>query len=63
MGDVIFVAVIVAFFAVAAVYVRACDRIVGRDVATESVLGADTDRGVDGTGRRLEPTSTLGGRR
>jgi hypothetical protein len=63
MGDVIFVAVMVAFFALAAVYVRACERIVGRDVATESMLGADTDRGVDGAGRRLEPAPTLGSRR
>jgi hypothetical protein len=63
MGDVIFVAVIVAFFALAAVYVRACERIVGRDVTTEGALATHTDRGDDGAGRRLEPAPRLGSRR
>ena len=31
MADLIFVAVIVAFFAIAALFVAACDRIVGVD--------------------------------
>ena len=31
MADVIFVAVVVAFFAVAVAYVKGCERIVGRD--------------------------------
>ena len=31
MSDVVFLTVIVAFFAVAAGFVRACDRIVGDD--------------------------------
>ncbi len=38
MADVIFVAVIVAFFAIAALFVAACDRIIGVD-----------DSGVTGT--------------
>ncbi len=29
MGDVIFVAVVIAFFAIAVAYVRGCERIVG----------------------------------
>jgi hypothetical protein len=33
---------------------------VGRDTAAEAVLGADTDRGYDGAGRRLESTPTFG---
>jgi hypothetical protein len=33
MGDLIFVAVVVAFFAVTVAYVRGCERIVGRDTA------------------------------
>jgi hypothetical protein len=60
MGDVVFVAVIVAFFALTVTYVRACERLVGRDTAAEAVLGADTDRGYDGAGRRLESTPTFG---
>ena len=31
MADLIYIAVIVAFFAVAALYVVACERIIGRD--------------------------------
>jgi hypothetical protein len=60
MGDVVFVAAIVAFFALTVTYVRACERLVGRDTAAEAVLGADTDRGYDGAGRRLESTPTFG---
>jgi hypothetical protein len=41
MGDLIFVAVVVAFFAVTVAYVRACERIVGRDTGGEAP--ADTD--------------------
>lgn len=63
MGDVVFVAVIVAFFALTVAYVRACERLVGRDTAAEAVLGADTDGGYDRTGRRLESTPTFGTQR
>jgi hypothetical protein len=43
MGDLIFVVVIVAFFAVTVAYVRACERIVGRD--TDSDTDSDTGGG------------------
>ena len=35
MGDLIFVLVIVAFFALSAAYVQGCERIVGRNTAAE----------------------------
>jgi hypothetical protein len=41
MGDVLFVAILVAFFALAVVFVRACDRIVGPDTGSLDV--ADTE--------------------
>jgi hypothetical protein len=41
VSDVIFLATIVAFFALCAVYIRACDRIIGPD--TEFELGSDAD--------------------
>jgi hypothetical protein len=37
MGDLIFVSVVVGFFAVATVLVTGCDRIVGRAAVTEEV--------------------------
>jgi len=43
MGDLIFVAVVVAFFAVAVAYVKGCERIVGRDSGRETFVGADSD--------------------
>ena len=39
MADVLFVAVLIAFFALAAVFVRACDHIIG--VELESASGED----------------------
>jgi hypothetical protein len=63
MADVIFVAMIVAFFALALAYVRACERIVDRDTATEAALGLDSDRGHDGACRHLEPTAAPPGQR
>lgn len=36
MGDVVFVVIVVAFFALAVLYVRACGAIVGGDVADEA---------------------------
>jgi len=35
MRDVVFVLVVIAFFAVAAVFVRACDALVGPDEESE----------------------------
>jgi hypothetical protein len=41
MGDLIFVAVVVAFFAVTVAYVKGCERIVGR--GGQAFVGADAD--------------------
>jgi hypothetical protein len=43
MADVIFIAVIVAFFAVAAAYVKGCERILGPDTETGGGIGAHLD--------------------
>jgi hypothetical protein len=43
MGDLIFVAVVVASFALTVAYVRACERIVGRDTGAESPTDVDTE--------------------
>jgi hypothetical protein len=43
MGDLVFVAVVVAFFAVTVGYVKGCERIVGRDRGGEAFVGADAD--------------------
>lgn len=53
MGDVIFVVVIVAFFALSVAYVKACERIAGRDTG-EPV--AATDAGGDDAASPLEAT-------
>ena len=54
MGDLIFVVVVLAFFALSVAYVKGCERIVGRDTGPELVGDADGDDAVSG----LE--STLG---
>jgi hypothetical protein len=56
MGDLIFVAVVVAFFALTVAYVRGCERIVGRDTGTDASAGA----GAEGD---LAPVEAIGGRR
>jgi hypothetical protein len=56
MGDLIFVAVVVAFFALTVAYVRGCERIVGRETGTESSAGADAEGA-------LTATDVIGGRR
>jgi hypothetical protein len=43
MGDLIFVAVVVAFFAVTLAYVKGCELIVGRDAGADALLDADAD--------------------
>ncbi len=43
MGDLIFVAVVVAFFAVTVAYVKGCERIVGRDTGGETLVDAGPD--------------------
>jgi hypothetical protein len=47
MGDLIFVAVTVAFFALTVAYVAGCERIVGRDTAVEPDLDSDLDTGTE----------------
>jgi hypothetical protein len=56
MGDLIFVAVVVAFFAVTVAYVKACERIVGRETGTESSTGAHAEAA-------LTPADVIGARR
>jgi hypothetical protein len=43
MGDLIFVVVVVAFFALSVAYVKGCERIVGRDTGAELPGGAEED--------------------
>lgn len=43
MTDVIFVAVVLAFFAVAVAYVKGCERIVGRDDAVRVEEGQEQE--------------------
>jgi hypothetical protein len=40
MGDVVFLAILIGFFTLAVLFVRACDRIVGPD--TQAIDTADT---------------------
>jgi hypothetical protein len=56
MGDLIFVAVVVAFFAATVAYVRGCERIVGRGTGTEPSADAE----VAGAPAPIVP---IGGRR
>jgi hypothetical protein len=45
MVDVILLGVIVAFFALAVAFVKACERIIGPDVESQRVdVGVDEDR-------------------
>jgi hypothetical protein len=44
MADIVFICVALAFFALCAMYVRWCDRIIGPDIAEAPRL-ADTDEG------------------
>jgi len=43
MGDVIFVVVVLAFFALSVAYVKGCERIVGRDTGAELLGDSDAD--------------------
>lgn len=45
MADVAFVAIIIAFFVLAALFVRACDRMIGTDeeALRDAPASADTD--------------------
>jgi hypothetical protein len=50
VADLIFVVVVVAFFALSVAYVKACERIVGPDTGTE----------LPGDGEADEPVSVFG---
>ncbi len=43
MSDVIFIAVMLAFFVLCALYVQLCDRMIGPDESTLAVRGGETD--------------------
>jgi hypothetical protein len=43
MGDLIFVAVVVAFFAATVAYIRGCERIVGEEAGVEALVDAETE--------------------
>jgi hypothetical protein len=43
MGDLIFVAVVVAFFAATVAYVRGCERMIGPDTGMEGSVDAETE--------------------
>jgi hypothetical protein len=43
MGDVIFVVVVLAFFALSVAYVKGCERIVGRDTGAELLGDSDEE--------------------
>jgi hypothetical protein len=53
MGDLIFVVVTVAFFALSVAYVKGCERIVGRDTGAELLGDPDTDDGASALGSTL----------
>lgn len=47
MLDVLFVAVMIGFFALTWLFVKACEKIIGPDVEAESVDTAPEPRGVE----------------
>lgn len=50
MGDLVFVATVIVFFAVAVAYVRGCERIVGGDDVVRASDGAGGSAGPDVAG-------------
>ncbi len=44
MADLLFLAIIVVFFALAVLFVRACDRILGPEEAAVAPAGEETER-------------------
>jgi hypothetical protein len=56
MGDLIFVALVVAFFALTVAYVRGCERIVGAD--TGAGLEGDAVAGSPGADERASTVSS-----
>ena len=57
MADLLFIAITIAFFAIAAGFVKLCDRIIGPDDATDLALG-EPER-IDG-GRRMTADNVIG---
>jgi hypothetical protein len=54
MGDLIFVAAVVTFFAATVAYVRACERIIGTGPVVEAPADAETEDAAGG------PEATVG---
>jgi hypothetical protein len=54
VADVIFIAVMVVFFALCVLFVHACDRIIGPDETSSLVAGGVTDEPTD-------PLADIGG--
>ena len=54
MADLVFIAIVVAFFALCVGYVRVCDRIIGPDPRIERTDEAETE----GADRELEMTGS-----
>ena len=59
MADLIYLAVIIAFFAVAALFVVACDRIIGEEAQSGGAVSTETEGGPTGssTGARSRMSS------
>ena len=58
MADIVYVAIIVAFFALAALFVRACDKVIGPDETATVVSGREAGPAPaepDGDGHADEP--------
>ena len=47
MGDVVFLAILVAFFALAALFVRACDRLIGHETEAVELADATVDAEIE----------------
>ncbi len=54
MGDLVFLALVAAFFALATAYVAGCERIVGRAPVTDLSTGAEA-AGAEAVGAGTEP--------
>jgi hypothetical protein len=57
MGDLLFVAVVIAFFAVTLAYIKGCERIVGPDTPPSDDVDAAHDDAVVTTARVGGPVS------
>jgi hypothetical protein len=59
MGDLIFVAVMMAFFALSVAYVRACERIIGPDTGAEALVDAADENAASPLGPRRAPPARV----